>query len=568
MIDTVRNGKDRLFNFRPVFFVAAFLGLGVVFSCLRLFHGICLWWLCLLLGLLIPFAFCGKKGMVKTAMAVCALLFAFFFGGNAFAFQVRNYVDAPYYNGVHSVRGTVEEKSVGKWNTRLVLSDISVNGKDEKFTLIAYLPTAFADKTELFDEVVLKGTLTTFDLDFTAEDFNATQLRDGIRYRLDDVESCAVVGHKFHLFGWIRARIEKVIYSGMDEDPASVTLAVLTGNTHGIEDGLLANMRYGGIAHIFAVSGLHVGALFAFCLFLTSKTKLKKTPKPVRFLLVAFVLIFYGGICGFSASILRATILCLVGYAAKLIGTSMDKLEALGAAAIFILLLSPVDLFLPGFQLSFLACLGIFLWCKPLEKWGNHVCDEIGKRVRAFQEIRRIERNNADVEMTVAKTEKSVNQQETPLVSLPLKVRQGVISFLSVSTAAQIATAPVLLHTFGYLSGWSLLLNCIFVPLISASFSLLLVGVAIACFLPLSVAPILLYVPNVIWSAALLVFEAFDFSVFVLKGVTLTVGAFICYYGALSFFSDKWNLTVKQRRGFGLLCAAGFIVVVLIVNFR
>jgi hypothetical protein len=257
-----------------------------------------------------------------------------------------------------------------------------------------------------------------------------------------------------------------------------------------------------------------------------------------------------------------------VGYAAKLIGTSVDKFEALGVAAIFILLLSPIDLFLPGFQLSFLACLGIFLWCKPLEKWGNHVCDEMGKRVRAFQEKRRRNEENIGVEVAVAGAGKSVDNQEKALVSLSVKARQAVVSFLSVSTAAQIATAPVLLQTFGYLSGWSLLLNCIFVPFISAVFSLLLVGVTVACFLPLSASPIVLYLPNVIWSAALLVFEGFDFSVFMLKGVTLTAGAFICYYGALSFFSDKWNLTAKQRKVFGLLCAVGFLAVVLIGNFR
>lgn len=568
MIDTVRNGKDRLFNFRPVFFMAAFLGLGVVFSYLRLFYGVSLFWLCLLLGLFIPFVFCGKEGIFKTAVAVCALLFAFFLGMNAFAFQTNTYADVSQYNGEHSVQGLVEEKTVGKWNTRLVLSDISVDGKAEKFSLIAYLPTSFAEETELFDEVVLQGTLTTLDLDFTVEGFNASQIRDGIRYRLDGVEDCVVVGHEFQLFGWIRARIEKVVYSGMDEDAAAVTMAVLTGNTRGIEDGLLANMRYGGIAHIFAVSGLHVGALFAFCLFLTSKTKLKKTPKPVRFFLVASVLIFYGGICGFSASVLRAAVLCLVGYAAKLIGTSVDKFEALGAAAILILLISPVDLFLPGFQLSFLACLGIFLWCKPLEKWGNRVCDEAVKRARAFQERRGIAKGNIGVEAAVEKAENLANAKDAPLISLSVKARQGIISFLSVSTAAQIATAPVLLQTFGYLSGWSLLLNCIFVPLISAIFSWLLVGVTAACFLPLSASWILLYVPNVIWSAALLVFEAFDFSAFMLKDVTLTAGAFISYYGALSFFSDKWNLTVKQRRAFGLLCVAGFIAVVLLVNLR
>ena len=311
-------------------------------------------------------------------------------------------------------------------------------------------------------------------------------------------------------------------------------------------------MRYGGIAHIFAVSGLHVGSLFAFCLWITAKTKLKKLPKPARFLLVAFILIFYGGICGFSASILRATILCLVGYAAKLIGTSVDKFEALGAAAILVLLISPVDLFSAGFQLSFLACLGIFLWSKPLEKWGNHICDEVIKRGRSFRQNRQFSKACAEV--------------DKPSVTVSAIVRSKIVSFLSVSTAAQIATAPVLLHTFGYLSGWSLLLNCLFVPFISGLFALLLISVALGCVLPLSVAHILLYLPNVIWSAALLVFEAVDFSSFALQGITFTAGSFVCYYVGLSFFSDKWNLTPKQRKWFAFVCGLGLAMSLLAVN--
>jgi competence protein ComEC len=176
---------------------------------------------------------------------------------------------------------------------------------------------------------------------------------------MEEVESCVVVGKKFDFFGSIRTRIAEVLYRGMDIETASVTMAVLTGNTAGIEDGLLENMRYGGIAHIFAVSGLHVGDLFAFCLFFTSKTPLRKMPKIARFFLVAFLLIFYGGICGFSASVIRATVLCLVGYAAKLLGVSVDRFEALGVGGVIVLLISPVELFSPGFQLSFLACLGI-----------------------------------------------------------------------------------------------------------------------------------------------------------------------------------------------------------------
>lgn len=547
--------------------MAVFLCVGIVFSYLRIFHGVSLWWLFLLTGLSIPFAFCGKRGLLKTALAVLLLIASFFVGFYCFYVQMRKQENVTVYNNVHRVQGTVEDKIEGRYYACLILKDITVAKNEEEFKLIAYMPSAFCENVELYDKVFLYGKVTTDPKEYTAGNFSAHAIREGIRYRMEEVESCVVVGKKFDFFGSIRIRIAEVLYRGMDKETASVTMAVLTGNTAGIEDGLLENMRYGGIAHIFAVSGLHVGALFAFCIFLTSKTPLRKMPKIARFFLVAFLLIFYGGICGFSASVIRATVLCLVGYAAKLLGVSVDRFEALGLGGIIVLLISPVELFSPGFQLSFLACLGIFLWYKPLEKWGNHVCVEFVNYVHARRALKQFSKSigKQTESITAGKTIQEASEEKS-LVTLSEKARRGVISFLSVSISTQLATAPVCLHTFGYLSGWSLLLNIFFVPFISGAFSTLLIFVIIACILPTSAAPIVLYVPNVVWSAVLLLFEGCDFSTFALDGITLNVGAFICYYGGLSFFSDKWNVSVKFRKCFFVLFALAFVIITFVLN--
>ena len=554
MYCTGQKGKDKLFNFRPVFFTAVSICVGIVFCFLHIFYGVSLWWLLLLVGLGIPFIFCSKKKLLKTAIAVAVLILAFFVGFTCFGAQVRAYTNAAEYVGEYTVRGTVEEKVVGKSYGYVVLSDISVEGKEEKFKLTAYLPRAFCDEVELFDEILLTGEITTSSTNAAADNFSAYAIRDGLKYQMKSVDSCVVVGHKFDLFGVIRVRMQKALYRGMDDEPASVVLAVLTGNTQGIEDGLLSNIRYGGIAHIFAVSGLHVGALFAFCMLLVTKTKLKKLPKIFRFLLVTIMLIFYGGVCGFSASVLRAIVLCLVGYAAKLIGVAIDKFETLGLAAIFVLLISPVELFCAGFQLSFLACLGIFLWGRPIEKWGYRVCDKIQNFV--------IERRKKSKNTPLIPE----NEEEKPGITFWGKVRQIAVSFIAVSLAAQIGTAPVLLQSFGYLSGWSLLLNFFFVPFISLVFSVLLLLVTVACVLPLSISHIILYLPNLVWSVVLLLFEGFDFSSFAIKDVTLNAGAFICYFGTLSFFTDKWNLALRQKRWFALIGAIGFFATVIVGN--
>ena len=345
-----------------------------------------------------------------------------------------------------------------------------------------------------------------------------------------------VTGHKFNLFSYIRSKIQTTLFACLDETTASVTLAVLTGEDVFMDEGLLDNFRRGGIAHIFAVSGLHVGALFAFATALMKTKHLKRSPKILRFTLVALLLFIYGGICGYSSSIIRAIVTCLLLYAFTLIGLASDSAENIGAAAIVILLFSPTSLFTAGFQLSFAACFGIAWLSRPI--------------LACF-----------------VKPVSVGEDGDTSPLGLWVSIKRAACSFFAVTISAQLATAPIQLITFGYLSGWSLLTNCIFVPLISVVFSVFLLLVAFACLLPISWAAVLLYVPNVVWSVLLLAFEIFDFSNFALTGITVGWSATVCYYLACSFFTDKWNLQKPQKYILFFFAALACVVCVCAQSF-
>lgn len=526
---------DKLFNFRPFFFFAVFFCLGIFFAYLHTFHGVSAWWSFLLL----PFAaasffFCESKARFKkTACAIALLALCFGLGYASFARRVENFADCRRYDGVEYVVGRVAEKREYEGYTRLVLDELYIGENAEKGKLNAYLPTSFCENARLSDELLLRGYVRTDVEYFDKYGFRASDIGEGVRFQLSSVELCTVTGHRFDIFTAVRERIENVVYAGMDETPAAVTMAVLTGDTAGIEEGLLENVRWGGIAHIFAVSGLHMGALYAFCLLLVQKTPLKRLPKIFRFFLLTAILIFYAGVCGFSASVVRALVLCLIGYAFKLIGVPTDLLESLGVGGILILLLNPTALFEVGFQLSFLACLGIAF----LRRGIGQVCDEVcEKTVLFFAGKRR--------EQVIAERER---KKELP-PSIAERTRRWCVSFLSVSLSAQIFTAPLLLKTFGYLSGWSLLLNFLFVPMIGGLFSALLAFVAVACVLPIAASPVILYLPSVVWSTALLVFETADFSTFALTGIALPSVSLLLYYLAFTFASDKWNVSKTFKR--------------------
>jgi competence protein ComEC len=274
-------------------------------------------------------------------------------------------------------------------------------------------------------------------------------------------------------------------------------------------------------------------------------------PKIGKVTFLAVVLLLYGGVCGFSPSIIRAVVLCLVSYIAKQFLSSVDFLETLGFSAIIILFLSPVDLFDVGFQLSFSACLGIAL----LQKRVGQVCVEIGKAYRKVFPKKLTEAQKSMVE-----------KGDTLPKTLFEYITSGAASAFSVSLAAQIATAPIQLAHFGYISGWGLLLNVLFVPLISAGFAFLLLFAVIACLLPIGASSVVLYIPNVVWSAILLLFEVVDFSSFALVGWQVSAQAGICYYTGCVFATDKLYLSAVWKRIGGVACFLAFIFLFLLGN--
>lgn len=525
----------KLFNFRPVLFAAAFFALGIGFAYARLFQNVSFWWLLFALPVLFLPPFLSENAPKAFLCSVVLLLF-FSVGCLSFSCEIRSFRSVEYHEGECTVVGTVTEKYDYKEYSRAVLSDILLDGKRVDGKLVAYLDISLSNEMTLADRVVVVGRIGTETTPIGRYGLRSKEISQRIRYRFS-VSSLAVSGRSSDVFLLFRDRMEKRIYAGMDVESAAVTCALLTGDDSGIEEGLLANIRYGGIAHIFAVSGLHIGAIYVFCRFLVDKTRLGKFPKVVRFLFSAAVILFYAGVCGFSPSVVRASLMCLALYASSLIGVKRDSLETIGGAALLLLFIHPVYLFDVGFRLSFAASFSVGAFAPFL----RNLLD------RAFF---RFFPEKAD--------------SETSSDGVIKRGRRAVFSFLSVTLSVQIGTIPVLLNAFGYVSVWGLLLNCIFVPVVGAVYSVLSGLVLLSCLLPASAAPVLLYFPSVFWSAVLLLFHAADFS-FVLYG-TLAGRAAVLWYSFFAVCSDKLNLSFREKCLLLVLLFSAFAATLYSIN--
>jgi competence protein ComEC len=115
-----------------------------------------------------------------------------------------------------------------------------------------------------------------------------------------------------------------------------------------------------GTMHVLVVSGMHVAMLYSGGLWFFRRLFGKRT-SALACGVVLIGLWAYAGLTGGSASVLRATIMCSFVGIAQLLGRRGDTLNALAASANLLMFWQPQVLFQLGFQLSFLAVLGIIL---------------------------------------------------------------------------------------------------------------------------------------------------------------------------------------------------------------
>lgn len=153
-----------------------------------------------------------------------------------------------------------------------------------------------------------------------------------------------------------RAFRERIHNIWDDERVAAFVAAELTGDTYDISDEDYAAMQGVGLAHLFAVSGLH-------CAFLVTLLGLLLPHYRRRLYCGASiaVLLFYMCMVGLTPSVVRACVMQICLLLAPLFRRDSDPLTSLGTALLVILLCNPFAAASISLQLSFAATFGIVL---------------------------------------------------------------------------------------------------------------------------------------------------------------------------------------------------------------
>ena len=158
----------------------------------------------------------------------------------------------------------------------------------------------------------------------------------------------------------LRALIGRIPFADTRTGP--LLCALLTGNRSGLEREVSASFRAAGASHLLALSGLHLGFIYAMTRRVLALPGNAPAVRLVRSLLVCFFCLGYTLMTGASPSTVRALLFILLREASLLLpGRRCSGEQALARALVIQLAIRPSVALNPGFQLSYTAMLGIFL---------------------------------------------------------------------------------------------------------------------------------------------------------------------------------------------------------------
>ena len=209
---------------------------------------------------------------------------------------------------------------------------------------------------------------------------------------------------------------------GFQGDELAVLASLTVGARQEMSDEIVETYSVTGATHVLSISGLHVGFLYALIAFLlTPLWKRWRWLKPVLLLGTVILLWGFAFLTGLSSPVVRAVSMCMLWAFAFVQPDRPLALNTLAATAFFMLLWQPLWLFDVGFQLSFVAVASIVLFQPKL--YG--------------------------------------------LWQVKNRLLRAIWGVMTVSIAAQIGTAPLVMYYFSRFSTHFLLTNLWAVPMSS-----------------------------------------------------------------------------------------------------
>lgn len=338
-----------------------------------------------ILFLLIPLILAGILGKNKNSYLVFGLgSTVFFFCLGIYLVEINTSIDHTSYfihsnsdeNDIFQVQ-LMEEPEVKENSIKCFANVLAINQKATIGTTLIYFKKSPVTETLQYGDVIcLQTKFTEIQSTGNPNEFNyADYLNKKDVYHQAYVRDSALIfvkneGSSF--VKWLNNSrnflISLLDKSGLKNENLSVAKALILGEKSGLDRETMNAYSASGTMHVLAVSGLHVGIVMLLLSFFLKP--LKNIPKGRIFhvvLLVVFIWL-YALLTGLSPSVMRATFM----FTFVIIGKEMERdtsvYQSIMVSAFLLILMDPIVIFDVGFQLSYLAVIGIVFFQPKIYK--------------------------------------------------------------------------------------------------------------------------------------------------------------------------------------------------------
>lgn len=153
------------------------------------------------------------------------------------------------------------------------------------------------------------------------------------------------------------------------KDASAIAKALLIGYRPDLDKTLVQAYANTGVIHLIAISGMHLGIIYIFLAGFFKRLPFTKRLPLLRLLLILGCLWFFSLLTGASASVLRSAVMFTCLAAGESVRKRSPAYNSLAASAFLLFCYDPYLLWDVGFQLSFLAVLGILVTQKYIAGW-------------------------------------------------------------------------------------------------------------------------------------------------------------------------------------------------------
>lgn len=307
-----------------------------------------------MLSLFIFYTIIGKNSIIYMATFIIAIF-------------ISGMIEPHYLEKELVVEGTIYQVEKTEYNTNYFIRSRKIN---DKVSIDKFI---FSSEVEMFqgNKIKLEGIPVQVysQANYRVFNYRSYLKSKGVFYEIDNPK-IQILDSNISLKSRVVDLISQTLETNLSLQASSFLKSMILGLENELD--IVEDYRNLGLAHILAISGLHINLLIKFLDIIGKKLRIEKR---IYSIFIIIFLLVYGYIVSFPVSLIRALLMYCLGVLAVYSLNVRDTINNMLFTIFIILIINPFYIYSLSFYLSFAAVFSIFYVGKNLKNIFTNLSD-------------------------------------------------------------------------------------------------------------------------------------------------------------------------------------------------